>query len=98
MLFEHCLSAFALIGVLGIIAYGYHTQRRDVLVRVRTKALNDAFDALAGLEDVATRTADSLMNQPKSKERDFEVRARRMRAYYYGRSKLIVASIPIDRV
>ncbi|WP_163470775.1 hypothetical protein, partial [Haemophilus influenzae] len=81
-----------------IVAWDLHAKRRLRLVAVRRKALDDAYDALASAEDIAGRAVDNMLNEPPSPSRDSHIERCKQRAYFYGRAKSFVASIPVDRL
>ncbi|PCL30625.1 hypothetical protein CPZ06_09995 [Lactobacillus acidophilus] len=92
------LTYGSVAALLCIVAWDLHAKRRLRLVAVRRKALDDAYDALASAEDIAGRAVDNMLNEPPSPSRDSHIERCKQRAYFYGRAKSFVASIPVDRL
>lgn len=91
---EYYLGWAALMGVLGVIAYGLRTTSISRELDARRCALGEAAAALQSLANIAKRAA---MEREDDGQGD-AAQASYDRAYCYGRAAQIVASIPVDRL
>ena len=99
-MYEHALfmGYISAALVLAIIGYDLHATRRKRMVRVRQKALDDAYNALKGIAHAA-EVSDDALSRDRQSPPIVALRAEaRSRARYLGRAAQVVASIPVDRL